>query len=117
MDDVTGKAWDSRLFWRILSYSYPYRKLLTTGLILTILLAFLSPLRPYIIGIMVGDYVRLGQEDNLLLGALIVVALLIMESIGQFKLTYLANDLGQRVIRDIRKELFKHIVFLWIFTV
>ena len=80
MDDVTGKAWDSKLFWRILGYSYPYRKLLITGLFLTVFLAFLSPLRPYIIGVMVGDYVRLGQEDNLLLGALLVVGLLIMES-------------------------------------
>jgi len=112
MDDVTGKAWDSKLFWRILNYSFPYRKLLITGLSLTVFLAFLSPLRPYIIGIMVGDYVRLGQEHNLFLGALLVIALLILESFGQFKLTYLANDLGQRVIRDIRKELFKHITYL-----
>ena len=112
MDDVTGKAWDSKLFWRILNYSFPYRKLLITGLSLTVFLAFLSPLRPYIIGIMVGDYVRLGQEQNLFLGALLVIALLILESFGQFKLTYLANDLGQRVIRDIRKELFKHITYL-----
>ena len=112
MDDVTGKAWDSKLFWRILSYSSPYRKLLFTGLFLTVFLAVLSPLRPYIIGIMVGDYVRLGQEDNLLFGALLVVGLLILESFGQFRLSYLANDLGQRVIRDVRKELFKHIVYL-----
>jgi len=112
MDDVTGKAWDNKLFWRILNYSFPYRKLLITGLSLTVFLAFLSPLRPYIIGIMVGDYVRLGQEQNLFLGALLVIALLILESFGQFKLTYLANDLGQRVIRDIRKELFKHITYL-----
>ncbi len=112
MDDVTGKAWDSKLFWRILNYSFPYRKLLINGLSLTVFLAFLSPLRPYIIGIMVGDYVRLGQEQNLFLGALLVIALLILESFGQFKLTYLANDLGQRVIRDIRKELFKHITYL-----
>ena len=112
MDDVTGKAWDSKLFWRILSYSSPYRKLLFTGLFLTVFLAVLSPLRPYIIGIMVGDYVRLGQEDNLFFGALLVVGLLILESFGQFRLSYLANDLGQRVIRDVRKELFKHIVYL-----
>ena len=112
MDDVTGKAWDSKLFWRIISYSSPYRKLLFTGLFLTVFLAVLSPLRPYIIGIMVGDYVRLGQEDNLFFGALLVVGLLILESFGQFRLSYLANDLGQRVIRDVRKELFKHIVYL-----
>ena len=57
--------------------------MLFTGLFLTVFLAVLSPLRPYIIGIMVGDYVRLGQEDNLFFGALLVVGLLILESFGQ----------------------------------
>lgn len=112
MNDVTGKAWDSKLFRRILSYSKPYKKLLFIGLGLTVFLAFLSPLKPYIIGIMVGDFVRLGQEQNLLFGALLVIGILILESLGQFKLSYLANDLGQRVIKDIRVQLFKHITQL-----
>ncbi len=112
MDDVIGKAWDGKLFWRIFNYSRPYRKLLLSGLFLTVFLAFLSPLKPFVIGLMVGDYVRLGQEQNLLAGAFLVIGILVLESFGQFKLTYLANDLGQRVIRDIRVALFRHITYL-----
>ena len=66
-------------------------------------------MKPYIIGIIVGDYVRLGQYQELFDGAILVIIILIFEAIGQFSLSYIANDLGQRVIKIIRDELFAHI--------
>ena len=56
-----------------------------------------------------GDYVRLEQHQELLNGAILVIIILIFESIGQFLLSYIASDLGQRVIKKIRDELFAHI--------
>ena len=112
MSKISGKAWDGYLFKRVLATSKPHRKLLFTGLFLTVFLAVLSPLRPYIIGKLVGQYVRLSDEESLLFGSLIVVAILIVESIMLIALSYLSSDLGQRVVKDLRDQLFKHITKL-----
>ncbi len=112
MSDVTGKAWDSKLFRRVLAYSLPHKKLLFTGLTMTVILALLSSLRPYIIGMMVGSFVNLGLKDDLLYWTLLIVLMLVMESLGQFFFSYRANELGQFVIKDLRVELFNHITKL-----
>ena len=75
-------------------------------------LAFLSPLRPYIIGKLVGEYVRLSDEESLFYGALLVVAILIVESLMLIAVSYLSSDLGQRVVKDLRDQLFRHITKL-----
>jgi len=112
MSDVTGKAWDGRLFRRILKYSLPHKRLLATGLSMTVILAILSSLRPYIIGMMVGTFVSLGLKEELLYWALFIVGILVLESFGQFYFSYRANELGQFVIRDLRVQLFNHITAL-----
>ena len=112
MNKSNSKTWDSKLFRRILRVSKPHITLLIYGIILTILLAFLSPLRPYIIGKLVGEYVRLSDEKSLLYGALLVVGILIIESIMLIAVSYISSDLGQRVVKDLRDQLFKHITKL-----
>ncbi len=112
MSKVAGKAWDSQLFRRIIGISKPHSKLLFYGISITVLLAFLSPLRPFIIGKLVGEYVRAGDEKSLLLGTLLVIGLLIIESLLLVAISYLSSDLGQRVVKDLRDQLFKHITRL-----
>ena len=109
---MASKTWDSTLFRRILGISKPHIKLLIYGIIFTVFLAFLSPLRPYIIGKLVGEYVRLSDEQSLLYGALLVVAILIIESVMLIAVSYISSDLGQRVVKDLRDQLFKHITKL-----
>ncbi|MCH1613900.1 MAG: ABC transporter ATP-binding protein/permease [Flavobacteriales bacterium] len=92
--------------------SKPHIHLLIYGLFLTFSLAFLSPLRPYIIGKLVGEYVRLSDEESLFYGALLVVAILIVESLMLIAVSYLSSDLGQRVVKDLRDQLFRHITKL-----
>ncbi len=106
------KNWDSKLFRRIIRVSKPHIHLLIYGLFLTFSLAFLSPLRPYIIGKLVGEYVRLSDEESLFYGALLVVAILIVESLMLIAVSYLSSDLGQRVVKDLRDQLFRHITKL-----
>ena len=108
----TVKNWDSKLFKRILKTSKPHIKLLIYGVLITVFLAFLSPLRPYIIGKLVGDYVRLSDERSLLLGSLLVIGILVIESVMLIAVSYISSDLGQRVVKDLRDQLFHHITKL-----
>ena len=112
MSNVSGKAWDAKLFRRIISISKPHNKLLIYGIVITFFLAILSPLRPYIIGKLIGEYVKVGDEKSLLIGTLIVIFLLIIESLLLIAISYLSSVLGQRVVKDLRDDLFKHITQL-----
>ena len=107
-----GKVWDSILFKRVIKVSKPHRSLLIRGVVLTILLAILSPIRPYIIGKLVGDYVRVGDEKALLIGTILVISILVVESIFLIVVSYTSSDLGQRVVKDLRNQLFQHITKL-----
>ena len=109
MSKTSKKAWDGQLFKRVLATSKPHRNLLYTGLFLTVFLAVLSPLRPYIIGKLVGEYVFVGDASALLNGTLLVVGILFIESLMLIALSYLSSDLGQRVVKDLRDKLFEHI--------
>ena len=107
-----SKVWDTPLFKRILWASKPHRSLLIRGVLLTIFLALLSPVRPFIIGKLVGDYVRLGDEKALLVGTIVVIGLLVIESVFLIVVSYTSSDLGQRVVKDLRNKLFEHITKL-----
>lgn len=112
MESKKNKLLNFSLFKRILSYMTPYKRQFYFALFLTLFLASISIFRPKIIGELVGNYVANKDKDGLLIGTLIVVVLLITEAIGSFYRTYISQELGQNVIRDIRNQVFDHITKL-----
>lgn len=110
MSEVTGKAWDTKLFQRVLKYVRPYRPTFYFTGFLVVILAVLAPLRPHLIQKIVDDKVSVGDSEGVLNITLLLIAVLIFEAIVQFYQTYLANWLGQTIIKDIRVQLYKHIL-------
>ena len=105
------KKVDFRMFKRLMLYATPYKKLFVFAAFCVLLLSFLSPLRPYLIGKMVDNYIVNTQNKELLLRWCIgIVGLLFLEGVLQFVSSYFSNLLAQSVIRDIRKKLFAHVV-------
>jgi ATP-binding cassette subfamily B multidrug efflux pump len=101
------------LFKRLLSYARPYRKYLIIAVSTTILLAALSPARPYVIGQIIERYLVKNQNANLLLlGSLLVLLMLLLEALLQVIGTYFSNLLAQSVIRDLRKKVIQHFMQL-----
>jgi len=109
MAQVTGKAFDTKLFSRVMVYARPYMGVLYKALALTIFLAIVGVLRPYLIGKAVDEYVVAGDADGLLILTLVIVGVLLIEAFMQFYQTYYSNWLGQSVTIDIRSKLFAHI--------
>jgi ATP-binding cassette subfamily B protein len=99
---VSGKAFDLKLFSRVLEYVKPYKQRFVLTGFLTVLLAFLSPLRPYLIQYTVDESIVKPNADLLLQLTLVMVIILILEAALQFAQTYMANHVGQSVIRDLR---------------
>jgi ATP-binding cassette subfamily B multidrug efflux pump len=109
MAQVTGKAFDTKLFSRVMVYAKPYMGVLYKALMLTIVLAIVGVLRPYLIGKAVDEYVVTGDSNGLLLLTLIIVGVLFVEAFMQFYQTYYSNWLGQSVTIDMRSKVFTHI--------
>lgn len=109
MAQVTGKAFDTKLFSRVMDYAKPYMRIFYLSLFLTIFLAGVGVLRPYLIGLAVDEYVVAGDSTGLLSLTLIIVGVLFLEAFTQFYQTYYSNWLGQSVTIDLRSRLFTHI--------
>ena len=106
MSKVGGKAFDFKLFMRVLAYAKPYRSLFIFSVVLTVVLGAMGTARPILIRQVIDDAI-LGNDAPMLLNlTMLLVGLLIIESIGQFAFMYAANWLGQSIIKDIRIELY-----------
>ena len=106
---ASGKAYDYSLFKRVFGFVKPHRRVFNLTVLLTILLACVSPLRPVITQITIDNYIVHGDKQNLLNFTLLMLGLLLLQSLLQFMFSYYTNVLGQSVIRDLRVKLFSHI--------
>lgn len=110
MSKVSGKTFDIPLLKRIMQYVHPYKLTFFSTASFAILLAFLSPTRPLLIQYAFDNYILTPNLSQLLNITLLLVALLIAESIVQYFYIYWANWLGQSVVRDLRMQVYKHVV-------
>lgn len=106
-DEILGKAYDSRLMKRLLRYAQPYRYHIIGGILLTIFISALGPIRPYLTKVAVDEAIANGDKEYLLTLALVLVGTLVLQGIVQFVVTYLTQWIGQRTILDIRMEVFR----------
>lgn len=107
---MKAKAFDIRLFKRILQYTKPY-KLLFYGVITTaVLLSVFAALRPFLLKQTVDSYIKPKDENGLLLYVSLMGIVLLMEGISQYFFVFWANLLGQEIIKDIRTKLFQHML-------
>ncbi len=107
---VAGKAFDLDLLKRILKYVKPYRWIFKGALVLTILLSALSTARPLLIQYTIDNFVLFPDTRGLFNYTLLLIGLLFAESAVHFLFIYRANYLGQNIIRDVRVQLYRHIV-------
>lgn len=106
------KTVDTKIIKRIFSYIKPYKKNFILAICTTITLAFLSPVRPYLIQYTFDHYVSASDFAMLLNMTIVLIILLLFEAFFQFADSLLTNRLGQYIIKDIRVQLYKHIVNL-----
>ena len=107
---VTGSILDVSLFRRLMRYVLPYRFTFIFVLTAAILLSVFSTLNPYLLKITVDDYITLKDYDGMLIFIGIMTGVLFLEVFFQFSFIYYANWLGQRVVYDLRRELFRRMI-------
>jgi ATP-binding cassette, subfamily B, multidrug efflux pump len=108
-DEILGKAYDGRLMRRLLGFIKPYKKYIIIAIVFNIVVAALGPVRPYLTKVAVDDYIVNGDRDGLMLISIFLFAILIIQGVIQYFLTYYTQYLGQRTIYDLRSQIFSHV--------
>src|SRR3712207_3063179 len=105
---VGKKIFDFGLLRRVLQFASPYKRRFYLSIILAIILAFFSPVRPYLIQLTINDYIKPGvaaeggmkvQIEKLIIWMTVIqIGLLLVESAMRFYFTFITAWLGQTVV-------------------
>src|SRR5215208_2114640 len=108
-EDAIGKAYDSRLVRRLLAYVRPYLALVARAVALLFVEGALQPVGPLLTRRVID--VALPARDAVMArnAALLFMAALAAQFACSYGETMLTSLLGQRVMRDLRLELFAHL--------
>src|SRR5215468_3631540 len=122
-EEVLGKAYDSRLMRRLLTYLRPYRWHVSIAVVSIIGKSFADVLGPYLVKVAVDRYLAPSKgatsgmwnwlSPNPLTGiaqiSSIYFGLLIFTFVLEFLQTYYMQWTGQQVMFDLRSQIFRHL--------
>ena len=108
-DDVLGKAYDSRLMRRLLTYLRPYRGQVTLAVVAIIGHSALDLAPPYLTKIVIDRYIPLGDLRGLATIAALYLVALIASFVLEYLQTWTMQLIGQRIMFDLRMELVTHL--------
>lgn len=107
---MKAKAFDTKLFSKILLYTKPYKKRFYGVIVFAVMLAIFAAVRPLLLADAVDEYIKPKNHFGLVQYILIMGLTLLFEVFSQFYFVYWANWLGQDIIKDIRIKLFQHML-------
>ncbi|WP_458250451.1 ABC transporter ATP-binding protein [Geobacter anodireducens] len=108
-DEIVGKAYDRGLMLRFIRYVHPYRWLALAALVLLPLSAVARLAQPLVLKAAIDNHIITGRLEGLPLVAAGFLLLIVAESLITFLEVWLLQYLGQRVMLDLRLELFAHV--------
>jgi ATP-binding cassette subfamily B multidrug efflux pump len=126
-EEVLGKAYDSRLMARLLKYLRPYRWQVAIALASIVLKSFADVLGPYLTKVAIDRYLAPAKgapsgsssgiwswlSPHAITGiaqiAAIYVGLLVFSFLLEFLQTYYMQWTGQKVMFDLRRQIFRHL--------
>ncbi len=122
-EEILGKAYDSRLMARLLKYLRPYRWQVAIALLSIFLKSFADVLGPYLTKVAIDRYLApiKGASSGMWSWlsprattgiaqiAAIYVGLLLSAFLLEFLQTYFMQWTGQKVMFDLRRQIFRHL--------
>ncbi len=112
MQEKPKSNFDYQILSRIIGLARPYKNVFILAAVLAVVLAPAASLRPYLINVMVDEHIMNFDLPGMLRMAAILMGLLIITVLMRYGFIYSTNWLGQSVIRDLRSQVFKHIISL-----
>lgn len=110
MAESKGKAFDTKLFKRLLQFAKPYKSRLYIAAISAIMLSLCAALNPYYMQYAIDVGITEKSSNDLTFYLSLMALVLLGQVLFQLLFIYFSNWIGQQVIRDIRVKLFKHML-------
>ncbi len=110
MDKSSGNAFDTRLFKRLMMHTRPYRITFFGVAVAAISLSVFAVMTPLILREIINVAIPSSDAEKLLGLTIAMLGVLLAQVISQLLFNYYANWLGESVIKDIRVNLFKHML-------
>lgn len=109
-EEELGKVFDLRLFRRVSHYLKPYRWWIGAAIFLAILVAVIRIFTPWVARYIIDNFIpsQSGDERQDLLKAMgLYMGLLLFSLAGNFTLAYITAWVGQKVMVDLRGDIFR----------
>lgn len=108
-EEALGKAFDARIARRLIAYVRPYRGRVALAVCLLMGLGALQLVGPMMTRRVI-DIAIPGKDAALIVQSTsILVVALVMQVVGNYTETLITGTLGQRVMHDLRRQLFAHL--------
>ncbi len=108
-DDPGARSYDRQLLWRLLLYLRPYRLAVLAAFVLIVAMAGLDLVGPYLTKVAIDRYIVPRQASGLANVAALYAAVLVAGFAVRFGQIYIMQMTGQRIMQDIRRQLFGHL--------
>ena len=110
---ISGKRFfDFALLKRVIRIASPYKRRFWLSLVLAVVLAAFTPVRPLLIQLTVDKYITGRVEQWVILITIIQIAFLLVETALRFYFSYITAWLGQSVVKDLRIKVYKKVLGL-----
>jgi ATP-binding cassette, subfamily B, multidrug efflux pump len=108
-EDALGKVYDARLMRRLLVYVRPYRRLVVSAVLLLFVDGGLQLVGPALTRRVIDVAVPAHDAHAVRTAALLFALSLVAQFVCSYGETMLTSLLGQRVMRDLRTQIFAHL--------
>ncbi|GAB5523493.1 MAG: ABC transporter ATP-binding protein [Roseivirga sp.] len=108
----SGNIVDFKVLKRLFQFARPYIKRFYLLVFLTVFLAVLTPVRPWLVQKAIDGYVPEGDYQGLVFMISLLIGHLFLLAMVQYSHTYLSGWVGQTIIKDIRVKLYQHLLKL-----
>lgn len=108
-DELTGKAYDARIFRRIMTYILPFKFTFISAILLLLLSSGLQVVQPYLTKIAVDKYIIKGDFHGLIRFGWLFFGVIFSMGITIFFQRYISNMLGQKFMKSLRMAIFTHL--------
>ena len=108
-DPTTPQTYDFTLFVRLLRYLRPHRGAVLASFVLIVLMAALDLVGPYLTKIAIDRHIARGDAGGLVGVAALYLLVLVLALGVRYGQTVILQMTGQRVVQDMRVEIFGHL--------
>ena len=108
-ETIVGRAYDARMMKRLSKYLIPYRAVLAGSGTMLILASGIEAIRPYLLKVAIDNYIVPGELQGLWGLALLYLGIVALDGAVRYGLLFLTQWTGQRIMVDLRLEIFRHL--------